>query len=286
MRPLNRPVLTEEQWDNSSSSLLMSAFGPYCSLSEEPIYDVGFVWDKVQNAERPFQEPARDHWSNLLLLAPATFAAWQHHHDHVGEELLLPDQELTFSVFDSPFIYSEEEVDVVCVDENDKPIYDRPITPQFESGMRRLVIVRGRDGRAQATIDTFSLNTEFLDAKSNVLRITEEEYLSRSDARLNNRTVAWRRAVRAAASIADVDRYERPTVLSMARSIAASTGFWSVWATVLWERFRDTGLLVAVLGSEERQTDELLGAGPHNDFPGTSPRWLPGESRKEIRRAG
>jgi hypothetical protein len=280
MRPLIRPTLSSAQLDNSGSSLLMSAFGPYCSVSEEPIYDVGFVWDKVRNSEHPFDQPAGEDWENLLLLAHGTFEAWRRHHDEDAEELVLPDQEITFNVYDPVFIYAEEEVNVICVDESGEDIVDREIiSPFFPSGMRRLVIVRGANSSAQATIDTFSLNTAFFDPEANVLRITENEYLSRTDARLGNRTAAWQRAMRAAGSIADVDRNERPSVMSMARSIAASTGFWSVWATVLWERFQDTGPLASVLGSENLDR-ELVGAGPHNEFPGTSPEWIRGRLRR------
>jgi hypothetical protein len=275
MRPLNRPKLTESRRNDPAWALLMSAFGPYCSISEEPIYDVGFIWDKLQNSEHPFQQPVEDGWNNMLLLAPATFDAWQRHHGPEIGKVLLPDQHVTFSIFDSAFVYSLEEVTVIFVDENDEPLKDLREPPLLQSGPQQLAIVRGRDSVAQATIEMFSLNGEFFDAQEKVLRITEAEYLSRADARLGNRTAAWRRADRAAALIADVIPANRTSILGVARSIAATTGFWSVWATVLWQRFKDPRLLAAVLGPVDRHDGEgFIGAGPHNDFPGTSPGWL------------
>lgn len=283
MRPLIRPTLTESRQSEPAWALLMSAFGPYCAISEEPIYDVGFIWDKAWNSEHPFQQPVEDRWDNLLLLAPATFSAWQRHHSPEMGEVLLPDQYLTFSILDSAFVYSLEEVNVIIVDENGEPVRDRREPALLPSGPNWLTIVRGRDSAAQATIDMFSLNGDSFDAEKNVLRITEEEYLSRADARLANRTAAWQRADHAAAVIADVSAANRTSLLGVARSLAATTGFWSVWATVLWERFQDTELIAAVLDSVGIPGEEpFTGVGPHNDFPGTSAGWREQRGRAAL----
>jgi hypothetical protein len=283
MRPLTRPTLIESRQSDPAWALLLSAFGPYCAISEEPIYDVGFIWDKAQNSEHPFQQPVEDRWNNLLLLAPATFKAWQRHHAPEMGEVLLPDRDMTFSILNPAFVYSLEEVNVMIVDRNGEPVKDRREPALLQSGARQMTIVRGRDSAAQATIDMFSLNGDFFDAHENVLRIREPEYLSRADARLENRTAAWQRAAHAAALIADVSATNRTSILGVARSIAATTGFWSVWATILWQRFQDTGLLASVLDPVGLQNgEEFVGAGPHNDFPGTSRGWRQQRGRVAV----
>lgn len=269
MRPLKRITLPRDQLHGRpASGLLMNVFGPYCAFSEEPLFDVAFIWDKKNNAEYPFQQEPEADWDSLLLLAPATYAAWARHHDVPRSQLIMPDEEITFSLADSPFTYSLEEIDIVYLDENG----NADASPKRDY----LVIVRGANERALATIDTFSLNTDYFHSDTNELRIPRDEYLSRVDARLHNRTEAWSRAVRAAELMAD-HKNDVPLLAQQVRMAAATTGFWSVWATVLWQRFSDRDLLSMVLASQRQEslTDrDIVGTGPHNDFPGTSPRWL------------
>src|SRR5579884_3164512 len=104
MRPLQRPTIPSERLSSGTAyGLLMNVFGAYCSISDEPLYDVGYVWDR-NNVEHPaFQAPA-ENWDNLLLLSPATRDAWTRHRDNlVTSELLLPDTDSTFSLENSPF---------------------------------------------------------------------------------------------------------------------------------------------------------------------------------------
>jgi hypothetical protein len=268
MRPLKRTTLPQELEDGSAYGLLIDVFGPYCSFSDEPLPDVAYVWDKADNSEYPSEKSPGGSWNNLLLFSPATRDAWIRHRDQWASNLSVPDSETTFRLESSPFVYALETVEVFYLDESGA---QRGAPQQQE-----FAIVRGSNDQAQATIDMFDLNTEYFNEAEHSLRIPYVDYLSRRDARLHSRTQAWRRATHAAQQIALVGRGDRGPLLAQVQNSAASTGYWSVWATVLWNRFNDVGLLSAVLGARTdiRGEGELLGSGPHNEFPGTAPNWL------------
>jgi len=266
MRPLLRPTIpTERLSSRTAYALLLNVFGPYCALSEEPLYDVASVWDKGSNAEFNATQPPLKRWDDLLLLSPGVCDAWRRHHDVDVANLMLPDQEKTFQLEDSPFVYQLEKVNRVVLDEDDK------ISP--ESGTEEIVIVRGTNPRAEATIETFSLNSEYFNPETRELRIPREDHCSCQDALLRNRTLAWQRASVAAEQIAGLSSTDRRVLLAQLQMSAAVTGHWSVWATVLWSRLKDGAFIGQVLGGQTQdQTDrDLIGFGPHNEFPGTSP---------------
>lgn len=269
MRPLLRiTVPLERRETRSAYALLMNVFGPYCAISEEPLYDIAYVWNKATNSEFLVGQPPAEDWDNLLLLSPTTREAWKRHHYRPPSELMIPDEQTTFQLEDSPLVYSLETVNLVLTDENDVPL---PSPRNYQA-----VIVSGTTEEARATIETFSLNTEYFDAEGKELRIPLEEFLSREAAILETRTVAWRRATAAADQIAALDRLGRRALVAQLQMSAAATGHWSVWATVLWSRFEDLDLLSSILSgrSEAEKDGDLIGFGPHNEFPGTKPDWL------------
>jgi|SRR5579864_2017064 len=268
MRPLLRPTIpTERLSARPAYALLLNVFGPYCALSEEPLYDVASVWDKSSNAEFKGTQPPLKRWNDLLLLSPSVCDAWRRHHDVDVTNLMLPDEERTFQLEDSPFVYELEKANRLVLDEDDK------ICP--ESGTEEIVIVRGTNPKAEATIETFSLNSEYFNMETNELRIPREDYYSRQDALLRNRTIAWQRASVAAEQIAGLFGASRRLLTAQLQMSAAATGHWSVWATVLWNRLRDGAFIGQLLGGQTQgQTDQdLIGFGPHNEFPGTAPGW-------------
>jgi hypothetical protein len=262
MRPLLKTVPPKEVQTQSAYGLLINTFGPYCAISEEPLYDVAYVWDKAANAEFPANQPPSENWKNLLLLSPATYEAWRRHHPQPSSELLLPDADITFQLEDSPFVYSLEPISVIYIDDLDRQLK--------QSGIEEFAIIRGTTAKAQATIETFSLNTEYFDSEKKELRIPWDQYLSRQDVILRSRTVAWRRATAAAAQIDAVRPEQRRSLLRQLQISAVATGHWSVWATVLWDRLHDPDFVSPVLGNRAG----LLGVGPYNEFPSTASTWL------------
>jgi len=262
MRPLVKTVHPKEAQTQSAYGLLMNAFGPYCAISEEPLYDVAYVWDKATNAEMPASKPPSENWGNLLLLSPATYEAWRRHHPQPSSELLLPDTDTTFRLEDSPFVYSLGTVNVIYTDDMDRQL--------SESGAELLVTVGGTTAKARATIATFSLNTEYFDPDRKQLRIPRDEYLLRQDVIIRSRTVAWRRASAAVDQIEAVRPEQRRSLVRQLQISAAATGHWSVWATVLWDRLHDLDFVSSVLGSRAG----LFGFGPNNEFPSTASTWF------------
>jgi len=269
MRPLIRPTVPTERLANRSAyALLMNVFGPYCAFSEEPLYDLAAIWDKRSNSEFRTNQPPSERWNELLLMSPGVCEAWRRHHDVQASSLMLPDEERTFQLENSPFTYHLEKVNLLVLDEDDQ------ICP--ESRGEELVIVRGTSEKAQATVETFSLNTDYFNEETNELRIPLDEYLSRTNALLWNRTVAWQRAETAAKQVAGLSPADRQLLIAQLQMSAAATGHWSVWATVLWNRLRDGAFVAQVLGgqTQDRPDRDLIGFGPHNEFPGTAPGWL------------
>jgi hypothetical protein len=263
MRPLLKTGSPKEVQTQPAYGLLINAFGPYCAISEEPLYDVAYVWDKAANAEFPANQPPSENWSNLLLLSPGICEAWRLHHPQPSSELLLPDADTTFRLYNSPFVYSLETINVIYTDDMGRKL--------IESGTEELVTIRGTTAKARATIETFSLNTEYFDPERKELRIPWGEYLSRQDVIIRSRTVAWRRATAAADQIEAVRPEQRSSLFRQLQISAVATGHWSVWATVLWDRLHDRDLVSSVLGNRAG----LHGFGPHNEFPGTASTWLP-----------
>lgn len=262
MRPLLKTGTPKEIQTQSAYALLINAFGPYCAISEEPLYDVAYVWDKAANAEVPAHQPPSGNWRNLLLLSPATCEAWLRHHPHPSSELLLPDEDTTFGLEESPFVYALEPIDVIYTDDADRQL--------SESGTEELAIIEGTTAKAQATIETFSLNTEYFNPERKELLIPWDEHLSRQDAIIRSRTLAWLRAADAADQLEALPSDQRNALFRQLQISAAATGHWSVWATVLWSRLEDRDFVSSVLGSRA----SLLGLGPHNEFPGTASTWF------------
>lgn len=284
MRPLARmhapPRAAAER---PAFASLMNAYGPYCAISERPLHEMAHAWHAGSQAEVSRVASPAD-WGELLLLDADTYAAAQGA-EAAGADtgLMLPHRDLTFALDESsPFTYALEDVAVVQLDDNGQPLGATTTEP--------LAIVRAHDPRAQATIDRFALNSAYFDQERSTLRIPRSAYLSMQDQRLFERTLAWQRADQVAASLAGVDGATRQEPLvAQLRLLAAATGFWSVWATVLWRRFHDKELLRRVLAEPEARTRRLLrlraestavpadapiGPGSHNAFPGTRIDWL------------
>lgn len=277
MRPLQPlRVPDSEGVGQHSTALLMNAFGPYCSISERPVPDVVHAWS-VSRHEEVGVVGSGGAYDDLLLLDPASRTALRASSRTDLSGLRLPGRDLTFTLPDPPlFRYALEPVAVTYLDD-DGEADGAPVEEQ-------LAIVRSDDEAARRTIDAFALNTQYFDAALGNLRIPRRHYLAMMDHRLHHRTTAWRRAERLAELIDAAAPEARNLLLDQARHVAAATGFWSVWATVLWTRFQDVELARRALVEPREQVERLLearrdaglpalahhiGSGPHNAFPGT-----------------
>ena len=273
MRPLARPPPDMlRPADHPAASL--GLFGPYCAFSERPLRDVFALWSGPDSMP-PFG-PEAD-WNAVLPIDPTTLEAalLRLTLPSATEPILRPDRDDTFSLTgDSPFTYDLEQVRVWYLDDEG--------APEGEPTVEEHVIVRGRTDRAQATVRLFALNSIYYDEHQGELRIPRSAYLRMDDSRLQERTAAWLRAEEASQLAAQAEgAFARTLLLDQIRVMASMTGFWSVWATVFWNRFEDLETVRRVTiepartaaadggGPAERPAPALSGPGPHNAFPGT-----------------
>lgn len=189
---------------------------------------------------------------------------------HSPSALLLPHRDLTFRLGGgSPFTYVLQTVQVVRMAPDGVSTLDSHLTEE--------VIVKASTPEAQATIDRFALNGAFFDRTTSVSRIPFPTGAQIDDSRVELRTRAWHTAAKLAGGL----RHQSPTVRHAVQmqfySLIAAYGFWSVWATVLWDQFRDRRLLSAMLLPPASKTAPAGAAaaprsslsGNAGSFPGT-----------------
>jgi hypothetical protein len=116
---------------------------------------------------------------------------------------------------------------------------------QSEDGDR--VIVKASTPEAQATVDYFALNTAHFDAAASSIRIPFPTGPEPEDSRVDLRTRAWHTAVERAGKLSHEKPHMRRAHQEQITGLIGAYGFWSVWATVLWDRYRDRGLVSALL---------------------------------------
>jgi hypothetical protein len=241
----------------------MDATGAFCHLCECRLTDYSRVVDKrtgsnINGVVKP------DAVQNILLTCEICFKSMHRQQIKLQllSNLLYPDEQLTFSINKkiSPFTYEKKEV-VRYLDNIPEKI--------------EMVVIDGNTESARQTINLFLLNTAYYDDANNSLRIPLNDYLSAKDLRVQQRTNTWNLAVDF------TNRYKQvkesnlslsQAILEQGRLLAAATGHWSVWATVLWQELSDLNVLSAVLLPQSTSTragyslSSIL-----NRFPGTNP---------------
>lgn len=282
MRPLSHPPApTLDRDDAHATAHLLNAFGAYCAVSELPLPDRAHAFHAARGVEVDTVERVDD-WSELIVLDSISLGALRHWSGRPTDAVRLPHRDLTFLPGDDTmFRYALEDVSVVYLGD-DGESSGAPVREQ-------LVIVRSDDDLARRTIDAFALNTRYFDEAAGEFRIPRTDYLAMVDHRVHHRTRAWSTAERIAELISEAGETASPLILDQARHVAAATGFWSVWATVLWERFEDLPILRRILTEPRENVEALeairrdtrpdagtpaLGPNPHQVFPGTHPNAL------------
>jgi hypothetical protein len=174
--------------------------------------------------------------------------------------LLYPDEDTTYSLAtQSPFKYVPKKVTIRRLARNGKVESERSETR---------VIVEGLSAPAQTTIDVFKLNGASYDQSAATFEISFAERMTFDDERISQRTVAYARATAAAEALVGEDLED--VAPSLMRQLAGTTGFWSVWATVLYDKTGDRNRVLNVLAPETTQPVEpWIGPTPERPFPGT-----------------
>lgn len=244
MRPLTRPEWRDEWADARPADVLLHSLGRFCAACERRLPQDAVAWHAAR--EEPIGELLTvDDWSDALPLCHNCAFAAQHSPLPVSDALL-PHRDVTFTVGeDSPLSYTRAGADAHLLAE---PHGDRA---------------------AATSVGYFALN-DHVPALGGEFPFDEDaDQLTRDwvDPRLELRTRAWEVATNAAEQIANAPAEQREVVLSLTRTLAADTGFWSTWATVIWNAIGDRDALVSVLQPDPE-------AGLHA-FPATRPDWLP-----------
>jgi hypothetical protein len=250
----------------------MDALGSYCSTCERRLTDDSRAWHAQRRNFVASPAPPAD-WPELLVLclncAEAAKAA-----SAQTDALLLPDRDRTFSVNGiSPFVYVLESVQLVFLDERGAP--DGPP----ETAERALV--KATNTAAQATIDYFALNTPYYDPATSTFRIPRADKFAMVDRRVDLRTEAWTTAKTFGEELRDDPEPSLRRALStQIRQMIQGSGFWSTWATVLWQTLPEPAPITRMLLPPRPPTVPGTTAaaqsltGEAGRFPGTRSDWL------------
>ncbi|NII29202.1 hypothetical protein HB364_29250 [Pseudoflavitalea sp. X16] len=273
MRPLLKTVPQALFATRPVHLLLMETTGEYCHLCESRLPDQARALNKRTGTDLE-GIIAPEVWPQVLLTCEVCFKAQQLAAllQSPPASLLYPDEQLTFSVNKetSPFVYEKKPVTRYLLDEDNNAI-GSPETVE-------LVIVRGTTESARATINHFDLNSAWYAEADNTLRIPLQEHLSAADLRVHQRTEIWGLVddyVKRYRQLLELNRDMAGIMLEHGRLLAAASGFWSVWATLLWEGTNDRAALSAVLLPRQANLAAAARAEgqatPHDVFPGTHP---------------
>jgi hypothetical protein len=223
MRPVLRPPW-EPGWERLwNADVALGALGRFCSACELPLRQGGIAWDAA--ADRPAsRRPAPALWPQLLVLCEDCAEATLH---DVGTPLR-PDVDLTFTLdARSPLTYEPRRLTV------------RAIGSGVHLGATERVVAVGMTLEGAATVRHYALNTPMHDPVRDEVLVPEGMTLGDAeelDPRMALRTQAWSEADTMAERLASVSDSLLDEFLPSLSWIVENTGFWSVWATVLWRR--------------------------------------------------
>lgn len=247
MRPLTRPEWRDEWAGARPADVLLDSLGRFCAACERRLPQDAVAWHATR--EEPIGELLTvDEWPDALPLCHNCAYAAQHSSLPVSE-VLLPYRDETFTVAgDSPLSYTRA---LTGVDADAR------------------VLAEPHGDRAATTVGYFALNDHVPALGGELPLDVEADLLTRDwvDPRLELRTRAWDVATDAAQQIANAPAEQRELLLSLTRTLAADTGFWSTWVTVLSDAIDDHDALGTVLQPDPE-------AGVHA-FPATRADWLP-----------
>ncbi len=245
---------------------LEDTIGRYCSFCEMPLFGPNTVASKQFGGVS--RRWALKHWNDLLLCCDHCKDARGIPEISAGEHLW-PDTDATFTLdTTSPFLYNLRQV---------------PCTP---AGSIEVVIAEANPAanptireKASRTIALHKLNTTFHDPLAN--RFTAPPDQVRRDPRVADRTRAWGLALKSAGLLRTMTAWERPPLYStnvgkLTSSLAQSTGFWSVWMTVMYREFKDPGLLHHMFVQTETKAGYMI-----HGYQSISPQMFPANDNEE-----
>ncbi len=280
MRPLRKPPRPHADFSLNAQAVLLDQLGPYCACCERPLPEGAVVWDRRGKAMSSTATIDRDDWPFVLHLCRNCAACLTR--ESPPQAMLLPDRDDTFHLSQaSPFVYERVPVQVRLNRGRERAI----------SMVEELVVVRGDAAAAAETVTAFALNTLWYDDANRVLEVDQHDHDALIDDRMFARTRAWTFAEQTVGlSLETREHHGWPEVAIGIRAAVAATGFWSVWATVAWERTQDPAFVREILQPDDsdwlwdpdtglsvervgRSRSVVRGAGLHNPFPATARTW-------------
>lgn len=279
MRPLSNIHPQKDHFKYPIDALLLMNMGECCTMCERPLLADSFVWDRNKH-ELISGKVEHSNWNNMLLLCHNCGQEIEKSsmQDTNTDMLVYPDRQITFNLKKSSlFYYSLEEVDSVVVNDKKQAVGD--------TVSKKVVLIKGNSDEANRTINMFQLNSHYYDNKQNILFIPEVEENHLTDRRLDLRTQAWQRAEIFVESFKKTDNKDIIEALTTnLRNTISHGGFWSVWVTLFWQKFRDKTMMRELFAQNiENKTDRTnlkmepsisVGQGPHNHFQALSDKWL------------
>jgi hypothetical protein len=263
MRPLSRPPWAARWAGRSASEVARYGLGFYCAACELRLAQDAVAWDASRRIVLRRGAAIGD-WPQLLPLCRRCAAAAMRSGKTPIEQLLLPDRHLTFTLAGtSPFTYTRDD----------------------RTGH---VTVVPAPGPAATTVDYFALNglfaTEPLPTAPRTPQTEEQaaiiDYL---DPRPGLRDSVWEQADYLATRLEETSGREREELAGRVHLVATNSGFWSVWATVLWTKLHDRDVLETVLQPPSPRPTSTAAAAAvtttSNAFTATRPDWLPAAER-------
>jgi hypothetical protein len=281
LRPLAKPPLPAAAIAlHAPHGLLMNAHGHFCAFCERPLLAEAWVWDAATGQIVEEKPDAALQWEYLYLLCHNCYAAQARLPLADLSALLLPDDPTAFRPLsaESQLRYSLERLTRVFTDEAGNETGAPETIEQ--------VVVVGNTAAARATIAHFSLNTAYYRSEEKMLVIPRQDYLSHADRRMEQRTLAWRRAEQVARVHAKAGRAEiADAVIEQLRLLVGAMGYWSSCLTAALGVIEDRALLrrvfqapateamphenLAIAGMAVEEAVAFRGCGPHHTFPGT-----------------
>jgi hypothetical protein len=276
VRPLMRPAWNDAWNRYLVIDLVVQAFGKFCSICERYIPQDQRAW-RASNGKLIQGRARPDAWQDTFVLCRTCARAARQR--PLPATLLRPDLNRTFTLDDSaPFRYELRQVapGLSVVVEG-----VRLLMPEGEQA----VVVPTTDSAAE-TLRYFALDVPLQQPPTMPAVIPsdldDDDLDVMLDPRVELRTEAWTQATAYVQRLkSESDPAGRQAFLAQVNTLIKFGGYWSVWATVLWDGFHDVELLASLLlpprvppsGLTATAGPALSGSADWHD--GTRADWLP-----------
>lgn len=281
---IRRPDAAKWASERPCLGALLTELGPYCSFCEIRLTDTAFVWnlDAAETVEPDSRVTNPETWQNLYpICSNCEFEVSRSVNSSqlgtaISEFIAFA---LTHEVFDLSYPMAEPSPfgwDFLMAT---KTIINSD--GSLERRNQKEVLVAAAVRPFAEIADLFALNSRDVNYNDLEIRVTEESDLSLSDRRIEQRTKTWKCATEFCQRLQLVAELQGmgiaeflETELALpwalqAKIMAGYTGFWTVWADLLWRTTRNRRFLESSLWNDPRSDEQIGTINPLNPFPAT-----------------